>query len=71
MHAARLTKSDRLRRVLALLRDRKWHSTWEIMQKARVCAVNSIAAELRANGKPIACKARGFGVDRVWLYRLA
>lgn len=70
MHAAKLSKSERLIRVLALLKDRRWHSTWEIMQKARVCAVNSIAAELRANGKAIVCKQRYTGRAMVWEYRL-
>lgn len=67
MHAARLTRSERLRRVLALLQDGEEHSTLDIIEHANVCAVNSIASELRANGAVINCERRG---DR-WFYRLA
>ena len=42
MNAARLSKSDRLQRVLRLLKDRKWYSTRAIIRKAHVCAVNSM-----------------------------
>ena len=58
MHAARLDRSERLRRVHALLSDRLEHSTQEIVLEARVCAVNSIVAELRANGFAIEVPAR-------------
>ena len=71
LHAARLDRSDRLRRVLAVLEDGREHSTLEIATRAQVCAVNSIAAELRANGRAVACRQ---AVDpaggRIWLYRL-
>ncbi len=50
MHAARIEHSPRLQRVHALLSDGAEHSTYEIIAKARVAAVNSIIAELRANG---------------------
>jgi hypothetical protein len=66
MNAASLTKSDRLRRVKQFLSDQKPHSTLEIVKKANVCAVNSIVAELRANGVPINCQRRG---DR-WYYQM-
>lgn len=56
MHAAPLT-SDRLQRVLAVLRDGKPHSTRQIVRRANVCAVNSCIAELREHGAEIACKA--------------
>ncbi|TCS69747.1 hypothetical protein EDC61_11947 [Sulfuritortus calidifontis] len=59
MKAARIEKSDRLQRVLALLEDRAWHSTLDIVIGAGVCAVNSCIAELRANGFPIACRRVG------------
>lgn len=62
MHAARLEKSERLQRVLALLEDGRWHSTLDIVIGAGVCAVNSCIAELRANGIAIAC--RRVGKDR-------
>lgn len=72
MHAAKIQKSDRLQRVYKLLRNMKkynqpWLSTKEIIMNANVCAVNSIVAELRANGKDIQCKRTG----NVWRYRLA
>ena len=67
MHAARLDKSERLKRVLALLEDGRWHSTLDIVIGAGVCAVNSCIAELRENGFAIAC--RRVGKDR-FEYRL-
>ena len=66
MHAARLARSPRLRRVHALLTDGKEHSTLEIVNGAQVCAVNSIVAELRANGADINCRRTG----DVWYYRM-
>ncbi len=65
MNAARLSNSDRLRRVARLLKSGKTFSTLQIVRLARVCAVNSIVAELRANGMSISCQRRG---DR-WYYR--
>lgn len=66
MNYARLDKSERLQRVLKLLKDRKWHTTRTIIKQAHVCAVNSIASELRKNGHPVECKR----VGDVWRYRL-
>ena len=66
MNAATLSKSDRLKRVLRVLRDRRPHSTRDLIRRAHVCAINSIAAELRANGKRITCKRRGSR----WYYQL-
>lgn len=66
MHAARLDKSRRLKRVLNVLSDGAEHSTLDIVRQARVCAVNSIVAELRHNGFSIACQRRG----EYWYYRL-
>lgn len=68
MNAAKL-ESDRLQRVLWVLREYGEQSTWSIMQLARVCAVNSIVSELRANGIGISCRRapnRG-----AFFYRLA
>ena len=65
MKAASLDTSDRLRRVLRLLKDRREHSTREIIRRAGVCAVSAIVSELRANGLKIECQRRG---DR-WYYR--
>lgn len=66
MNAANLVQSERLQRVKAFLSDLKPHSTLEIVRKARVCAVNSIVAELRANGVSIKCQRRA---DR-WYYQM-
>lgn len=65
MKAARLEKSDRLRRVAMLLKRGSEYSTRAIIERARVCAVNSIVAELRANGLDIRCERRG----DTWYYR--
>lgn len=67
MHAARITHSKRLQRVLSLLKKAKRPvSTMQIIQRAKVCAVNSIVAELRANGYAITCRRRG----DVWHYQI-
>jgi len=59
MHAARLEASERLKRVLTLLKDGQWHSTLDIVMGAGVCAVNSCVAELRANGFRVECRRVG------------
>lgn len=58
MHAAKVEKSRRLQRVLELLRSRgpRGATTREIRDVADVCAVNSIIAELRANGLHVDCE---------------
>lgn len=66
MNAARLERSERLRRVAQVLADGREHTTYEIVHAAQVCAVNSIVAELRANGLRISCARRA---DR-WYYRM-
>ena len=66
MHAATLDRSSRLQRLRAVLRDRKAHSTRDLVRKAHICAVNSAVAELRENGMDIACKRKG----GTWYYRL-
>lgn len=65
MHAADLAHSPRLQRVADLLTDGQEHSTMEIIHAAQVCAVNSIVAELRANGLEIVCRR----VGDIWYYR--
>ncbi len=65
LKAARLQTSDRLKRVDDLLSDGHEYSTLEIALNARVCAVNSCIAELRANGRPIHCRR----VGDLWFYR--
>ncbi len=66
MNAANLTKSDRLQRVFKLLSGGGEFTTLEIIQKAGVCAVNSIISELRQNGFKIDCQRRN---DK-WFYRM-
>lgn len=61
MHNAKLKNSDRLRRVYDLLL-RGPHTTRQIVQGANVCAVNSIVAELKADGYPIRCRCLRRGV---------
>ncbi|EPX78119.1 hypothetical protein [Salipiger mucosus] len=63
MNAASL-KSARLQRVLTVLSDGKPHSTWSIMRRAKVCAVNSCIAELRCLGARIDCETRLEGPER-------
>lgn len=66
MHSARLHRSARLQRVLALLSDGRPHSTLDIVMAAGVCAVNSCIAELRDNGIGIRCRREG----DIWYYQL-
>jgi hypothetical protein len=73
LHAASL-ESPRLKRVLQCLKDagRAGLTTMEIIRQADVCAVNSIAAELRANGIDILCEliaTKGDG-GRIYRYTL-
>ncbi|BBO74699.1 hypothetical protein DSCW_21160 [Desulfosarcina widdelii] len=56
IHCAKIENSDRLRRVHSLLCDGGWHGTRKIMHSADVCAVNTVIAELRANGFEIATR---------------
>ena len=66
MHHAHLSSSARLQRVLNLLSDGQPHSTMDIVTGARVCAVNSIIAELREQGIAITCQRTA----NVWRYQL-
>lgn len=71
MHAANLSSSARLRRVLRVLCDGREHSTLDLIAEAQVCAVNSIVAELRANHVAIECRqVVDTSGERRWLYRL-
>ena len=64
---ANIHASDRLQRVLAVLMDRKQHSTRDIVYEANVMAVSACISELRANGIQIECERKK---DR-WFYALA
>lgn len=65
MHSAKIDRSRRLQRVDALLADGNEYSTMQIVHTAQVCAVNSIIAELRDNGRAIACRRD----KHIWYYR--
>lgn len=66
MNYAKLENSIRLQKVIKVLKDKKWHSTMNIIRQANVCAVNSIITELRFNGFDIKCKRE----SNKWLYQL-
>lgn len=74
MHAAKIDKSDRLMRVLEFLhqRGKAGASTREIIREANVCAVNSIVAEIRANGIIVDCECEGTteAGGRIYRYRV-
>lgn len=57
MHAAKIADSPRLQKVLAFLRRHGPATTLEIVTGCQVCAVNSIIAEIRANGYTVNCQA--------------
>lgn len=70
MHAADLSRSPRLQRTLAALQDNPGGlTTMEVIRIAGVCAVNSIAAELIANGIRLDCSPVR-GQRGVYRYRL-
>ena len=71
MHYGRLKTSPRLQRALhALQRANGELSTMELAKRARICAVNSVIAELRANGAEITCRTAHDGKQRRWFYTL-
>lgn len=71
MHYARLSSSPRLQRALKALREAKGEiSTYELIAKARVAAVNSVIAELRANGAKITCRQDCKDGQRRFFYTL-
>lgn len=68
MHAANIENSPRLQQVLSYLRKGP-ATTFEIVMGCGVCAVNSIIAELRANGYVITCTPVK-GQRGVYIYEL-
>ena len=72
MHHAQLSRSPRLQRALRALREAGgWITTRSLIRRARICAVNSVIAELRENGAEIACEQRVTKSGRRrWSYRL-
>lgn len=72
MRYGRLKTSPRLQRALKALQDAPGElSTLEWAKAANICAVNSIAAELRANGADISCRQIVQDGQRRWFYLLA
>jgi hypothetical protein len=67
MHAAKIDDSPRLQKVRDFLRRKGSATTREISKACDVYAVNSIIAELRANGFSVACNAVK-GQRGVYLY---
>lgn len=63
MHAAALSRSERLQRVVKFLSDGREHSTLDVVNGAQVVAVNSAMAELRQQNYVIDCERRG---DKWW-----
>ena len=72
IHAAQLSRSPRLQRVLAFLRERAGEgaTTMEIIRQANVCAVNTIIQELRENGLLIDGEWVPAGDAMAYRYRL-
>jgi len=66
MNHANIEKSDRLQRVLELLKRGCEKSTMEIIMQANVMAVSAVVSELRANGYDISCRRDG----DLWYYKL-
>jgi len=72
MRHARLATSPRLRRALVALQETGGEiSTYELAQKAKICAVNSVVAELRENGAVITCRQDAKDGTRRFYYTLA
>ena len=67
MHAADPKKSERMKRFLKVLKRGGAYTTLQLQKQARVCAVNSIAAELRQRGKNIICTRK----NGLYYYMLA
>jgi hypothetical protein len=60
LHYATLSRSPRLQRALAALRENpRGLTTREWIRTADICACNSIAAELKAQGIPVVCQPEG------------
>ena len=66
-HAAKIETSDRLQGVLAILKDRAWHGSFELMRQTNLVAIGSAISEIRANGYEVESRCVGQGRDE---YRL-
>lgn len=67
MNNAKLKTSNRLQRVLRVLKRGGAYSTRRLREAADIEAVSATVSELRANGKRIECFRRG----RLYYYMLA
>lgn len=73
LHYAKLESSPRLQRALASLREHpKGLTTRQWIDRADICACNSVAAELRKNGYNVTCGFEGRSPtgSSVFRYRL-
>ena len=73
MHHAKIETSDRLQRLLALLRQGGWWTTRDLMLGTGSCAQATDISELRQNGFDIESRRlqEMLGSNRqVWSYRL-
>jgi hypothetical protein len=61
IHAAKLSESQRLQRLLAVLQRGGWWGTRALVVEADVMAVGTGVAELRANGIAIETRCQGIG----------
>ena len=72
-HYANLKKSERLQRIMKILRDRKEHTSIEISDATGSVAVHSDIHELRQNGKRVApAKYKGLtsAGRKIYSYRM-
>jgi hypothetical protein len=70
-HFARLSSSPRLRRALRVLQAANGAlTTYELMRKAKICAVSSVVSELRNNGAEITCRQEVTNGRRRFYYTL-
>lgn len=70
IHAGKVARSARLRRVLGALRGGAEVSSLALAMAARTVAPGTCVSELRANGYAITCRQETTPAGRVWLYRL-
>lgn len=72
IHFAKIDKSERLQRLLGLLRDGKAHTTFDLASATNSMAVHTDIAELRANGHNVRTRYLGKRADgrRIYAYTL-
>ena len=70
IHAANAESSERLQRILKVLRAGGDWTTLELQNQAHCCAVGTCVSELRAQGFDIRVTQRVVRGSRRWFYRL-